>query len=243
MQTPTWFTRLSAAVVVLAAPLSLLGAMNEDIIRGLKLTKYVEPAFPAMARLEGVGEGHVALAIGRTASGEPTDILVLSATDSRLAAAAVEAAHEWRFQPTNNPAELATRTVRIGFRLSGVVLYPFGKSHIEEMLGAFSDSLLREPIRVPRLQTLDRAPKALKQPMPVYPAKLQPKAIEGSAAVRFYVDEEGRVRLPEVIEATTPEFADAALAAVAQWRYEPPQIEGRNIVASENWQFQFKANN
>lgn len=243
MHTPTLFTRLCAAVVVLAAPLSPLGAMNEEIIRELKLTKYVEPDFPDMARLEGLGEGHVALAIGRTAAGEPTDILVLHATDSRLGEAAVEAAREWRFKPSTDPADLLIRTVRIGFRLNGVVVYPFGKKHIEEVLDAVSDVKLREPIRVPRVQALAQAPKPLAQPMPAYPTSLQSKAIEGSAAVRFYVDEEGRVRLPEVIEATTPEFADAALAAVTQWRYEPPQHRGRYIVASDNWAFQFKANN
>lgn len=243
MHTPTLFPRLCAAVVVLVAPLSLLAAMNEEIIRELKLTKYVQPDFPAMVRLEGLGEGHVALAVGRTAAGEPTDILVLSATDPRFAASAVEAVREWRFQPTDDPAELVARTVRIGFRLSGVIVYPFGKKHIEEVLDAASERKLREPIRVPRVQSLAQAPKPLAQPMPVYPAKLHSRAIEGSAAVRFYVDEQGRVRLPEVIEATTPEFADAALAAVTQWRYEPPQHGGRNIVASDDWAFQFKANN
>jgi TonB family protein len=243
MHTPTLFTRLCAAVVVLAAPLSPLGAMNEAIIRELKLTKYVEPIFPDIARLEGLGEGYVALALGRTPAGEPTDILVLSATSSRLAASAVEAAREWRFQPTDDPAELVTRTVRIGFRLSGVVVYPFGKRHIEEIRDVVSETRLREPVRVPRVQSLAQAPKPLAQPMPVYPASLQSKALEGRAAVRFYVDQEGRVRLPEVIEATSPEFADAALAAVAQWRYEPPQHSGRYIVASDNWAFQFKATN
>ncbi len=243
MHTPTLFARLCAAVVVLVAPLSLLGAINEGIIRELKLTNYVEPDFPAMARLEGLGEGHVALAVGRSAAGEPTDILVLHATDPRFADAAVHAARQWRFQPSTDPADLVTRTVRIGFRLNGVVVYPFGKRHFEEARDAVSDVKLREPVRVPQLQSLAQAPKALAQPMPAYPAALQNTAIAGSAAVRFYVDEEGRVRLPEVIEATRPEFAAAALAAVAQWRYEPPQQRGRNIVANDNWAFEFKANN
>ncbi len=242
MHTPILFGRLCAAVVLLA-PLSLPGAMNEEIVQALKLTKYVEPNFPDMVRLEGLAEGHVALAISRTPAGLPSDILVLMATDARLAAAAVDAAREWRFQPTSDPAELAARTVRIGFKLGGVVIYPFGKNHIEEVLSAVSESKLREPILVPRLQSLSQAPKPLAQPMPAYPAALRSRAIEGSATVRFYVDEEGRVRLPEVIEATTPEFADAAITAVSQWRYQPPQQGGRAIVVSDNWAFQFKANN
>lgn len=243
MNTSKWFARLCAAVVLTMAPLSLLGAMNEDIARELKLTKYVEPTFPNVVRLDGLGEGHVALAISRTPDGVPTDVLVLKATDPLLAAAAIEAARQWRFEPATDSAELATCTVRIGFRLSGVVVYPFGKRHIAEALGAVEDLKLREPIKVPRVQSLSQAPKALAQPMPAYPVALKSQAIQGEAKVRFYVDEQGHVRLPEVIEATTPEFADAAIAAVSQWRYEPPQDGGRRVVASDRWAFQFKANN
>jgi len=243
MHTPTLFARLCAAVVVLVAPLALLGAMNAELVRALHLTKYVEPAFPDMARMEGVPEGHVALAISQTPDGAPADILVLQATDPRFGVAAAEAAREWRFEPTNDPARLAPRTVRIGFRLSGVVVYPFGKRNLDNLRPALTEKEMNEPVRVPRVQSLSQVPKPLAEPMPAYPKVLHAKPVEGRAAVRFYVDEEGRVRLPEVIEATTPEFADAALAAVAQWRYEPPQHRGRNIVASDNWAFQFKANN
>jgi TonB family protein len=243
MKTSNWFARLCAAVVLIMAPLSLLGAINDDIARELKLTKYVEPIFPDMARLAGLGEGHVALAISRTPDGVPVDILVLKATDSLLAASAIEAVKEWRFQPSTDPADLVARTVRIGFRLGGVVVYPFGKKHIDEVLGAVNDLKLREPVKVPRIQALAQTPKALTQTMPAYPSSLQKRAIEGEAKVRFYVDEQGHVRLPEVIEATTPEFGDAAIAAVSQWRYEPPLDGGRRIVASDHWAFQFRANN
>jgi TonB family protein len=243
MHNPTLFARLCAAVVLVVAPLSLLGAMNAELVRELKLTKYVEPMFPDMARMEGVPEGHVSLAISQTPDGAPADILVLHATYPLFGVAAAEAAREWRFEPTNDPARLASRTVRLSFRLSGVVVYPFGKRNLDILRLSLDEREIREPVRVPRLQSLAQAPKALAQPMPTYPEALHAKAINGKAAVRFYVDEEGRVRMPEVIEATTPEFADAALKAVAQWRYEPPQDRGRAIVASDNWAFQFKANN
>lgn len=241
MNTPTLFMRLRAAAALIMAPLSLFGATNDELIRELKLTKYVEPEFPGMARLSGLAEGQVALAISRTPDGMPADVLVLQASDPTLGVAAAEAARKWRFQPTTDPAELAARTVRIGFRLNGVVIYPFGKQPAQEALAAMNEQTLREPVRVPRLQSLAKAPRALTQPMPAYPAALQSRAVEGTAAVRFYVDEEGRVRLPEIIEASTPEFADATLAAVAHWRYEPPLDGGRRIVASDHWAFQFKA--
>lgn len=243
MHTPTLFGRLSAAVVLTLAPLSLLGAMNEEIAQQLKLTRYVEPVFPEMARMSGLGEGHVALAISRAPDGTPADVLVLSATEPSLGTAVLEAARQWRFEPSTDPAELAARTVRIGFKLGGVVIYPFGKRHIDEVLNAVDELKLREPVRVPQVQSMRQAPKALAQPMPAYPRSLLAKPIEGQAKVRFYVDEDGRVRLPEIIEATTPEFGAAAIAAVSQWRYEPPQLGGRRIVAADNWAFQFRANN
>jgi TonB family protein len=243
MHNPTWFARLSAAAVLLAAPLSLLGAMNAEVARQLNLTKFVEPAFPDMARMEGVPEGQVALAITRTPDGVPADVLVLQATDPLFGMAAAEAARAWRFQPTNDPAKLGVRTVRMSFRLSGVVVYPFGKRNIDSPRLILDEKEISAPVHVPRVQALSQVPRPLAQPMPTYPVALQSKAINGEASVRFYVDEEGRVRMPEVIDATTPEFADAALQAVARWRYERPLDRGRAIVARDNWAFQFKANN
>jgi TonB family protein len=240
--TPTLVARLCAAVVLIA-PLSFLGATNQETFRQLGLIQFTEPVFPEAAVFDGMAEGHVILAISRKATGEAADILVLEATHPLMADAAVDAARTWRFQPSNNPDDLKSRTLRISFKLQGIVIFPYGKDPGQLAEFEAGGLKLTEPVKVPRMQTLAQAPKVLAQPMPAYPAALRARAVEGTAAVKFYVDEEGRVRLPEVIEATTPEFADAALAAVSQWRYEPPQAGGRRIVASENWQFQFKANN
>jgi TonB family protein len=238
-------TRLAllGAVAVLAAPLGLLGAENEELVAQLGLTSYAEPAFPDAARLDGFAVGHVTVAVGRNARGEPVDILVLSATHPQMASNAVDAVRQWRFTPSNDPADLKTRTLRIDFRTHGVVVFPFGKNPMEETDIGNRAAKLRDSAKVPHVQSLAQKPKALVQPMPAYPAALVSRKVEGTAAVRFYVDEDGRVRLPELIDATTPEFAEAALAAVAQWRYEPPQVGGRTIIASDNWVFQFKANN
>jgi TonB family protein len=242
MKTSPLLVQLCAAVV-LAAPLSLLGAINDEMIKELKLTQFVEPVFPDSLRVDGVGEGSVTLAISRTPAGEPADILVLASTHPKLVPAALDAVRQWRFAPTGNAADLAPCTIRLGFKLQGVIFYPFGKNHEAELTMATASLVQRSPVNVPRLRTLSQVPKALSQPMPVYPAALVPRGLKGTAAVRFYVDEEGRVRLPEVIDATAPEFAAAAVAAVSQWRYEPPRINGRNIVAYDHWEFKFQAAN
>lgn len=226
------------AVAVLAAPLSLPAATNDEAIRGLNLTRFVEPTFPAMMRHQGIPEGVVLLAVGRDAAGEPQDILVLGASHLGFVPAALEAVRQWRFAPAAAGERTSAKTVRVGFRLEGVVV-----------MTAFTGEQLQytpgdpaAPVSVPRVNTAPTA-RPRNQPMPQYPAALRRQGLEGSAAVSFYVDQEGRVRLPEVVNATAPEFAQAALAAVAQWRYEPKQIGGRRVVACDRWEFRFAAAN
>jgi TonB family protein len=241
MKTPMLLVQFCAAAV-LAAPLSLPGTSNENTIKELKLTRFVEPLFPESVRVEGVAEGSVTLAVSRSQAGEPVDILVLRATNPGLATAAVEAVREWRFAPADNP-ELAPKVIQLGFKLQGVVIFPYGKKVVEEMSGVVPDLEMRSSKNVPDLRTLTHVPKALAQPMPQYPASLASKGQEGRVAVKFYVDQDGKVRLPEVIEATDPEFAAAALNAVSQWRYAPPRNGGRSVVARDHWEFKFQASN
>lgn len=239
---PRSLARLGA-IAVLLAPLLSLRAANEHLVKELKLTRYVEPEFPVMARQNGVADGQVALAISRSSTGVPIDVLVLNSTNPAMAEAAVAAAREWRFEPTDDPGELVTKMVRVGFRLHGVVVFPAGKSHHDQAVAESLATKLHEPVKIPALQELGTPPRALTQPMPVYPAQLAGARRPGEASVHFFVDETGRVRLARVLSATEPEFGAAALAAVSQWRYEPPHIGRRAVVASENWAFQFKATN
>lgn len=240
MKTPTLLAQLVTAAV-LSAPLSVLGSSNSETVQALKLTHFVEPVFPATVVHEGVAEGNVILAVSRNAVGEPVDILVLRATNPRLAVAAVEAVRQWRFAVEGN-ADLSPKLIQLGFKLQGVIIFPYGKNLTEEMASQTAALESRTSL-VPHLQTLSRVPKALEQPMPQYPAALTDKGLNGTAAVSFFVDEEGRVRLPKVDEATAPEFAEAALAAVSQWRYEPPRSGSRTVVARDHWEFRFQGTN
>lgn len=243
MKTPTTLRTRICAAAVLAVPLALLGALNEDRINDLQLLNYTEPAFPTSARAEGIPDGIVTLAISRDVAGVPGDILVIDTTDPRFAEAAVEAVRQWRFTSTAPDRTLPPVLVRIGFRLSGVIYLTAQNKSKVGLLGDTVARKLREPVRIPELQSLNVTSKAINQPMPAYPAALAGKGVKGTANVRFYVDQDGRVRLPQVSEATAPEFADAALAAVALWRYEPPRKGARHIVAAENWAFSFGATN
>jgi TonB family protein len=77
----------------------------------------------------------------------------------------------------------------------------------------------------------DANPKLFAGPTPEYPAKLRKARTEGRAMVTLRIDEHGRVRDPELKEASVPEFGEAALAAVRLWRFLPRVKNGRPVEA------------
>lgn len=238
MKTTVFWVRVFS-VAVLLAPLSLLGASNEDTFKELGLTRFVDPIFPESLRMEGVAEGSVILAVVRNAAGVSSDLLVLRATHPKFAEAAEEAVRQWRFTAGAVP-DSSPRLIQLNFRLEGVIIFPTGKNLADEMAIRAAGPNARMAGTVPALLTLRPEPRALVQTMPRYPAALEASGLTGTASVNFYVDEDGRVRLPEVVAASAPEFGAAAVTAVLQWRYEPPRARGRAVVTRDQWEFKFQ---
>ena len=67
-------------------------------------------------------------------------------------------------------------------------------------------------------------------PDPVYPPDARSAGIEGQVTVRYDVSVQGTVVNLQVVEAEPGGvFDQAALEAVAQWRFRPPVVDGRNV--------------
>jgi TonB family protein len=58
-----------------------------------------------------------------------------------------------------------------------------------------------------------------------------PGGESGRAVVDFYVDDTGRVLLPEVVSASGEAAGWAALTAVNRWRFLPPRQGGQATMA------------
>lgn len=76
---------------------------------------------------------------------------------------------------------------------------------------------------------LDRVPRARSQPSPIYPHGLRKDGIEGTVEVEFLVDKEGNVHSPVVLRASHPGFIEAALRAIARWKFEPGRSAGQIV--------------
>lgn len=77
--------------------------------------------------------------------------------------------------------------------------------------------------------SLDRAPRTRLQTAPLYPAEARRDGRSGIVTVEFVVNEAGEVMTPRVTGATDRIFEEAALRAVAKWRFEPGRRHGQVV--------------
>jgi TonB family protein len=78
---------------------------------------------------------------------------------------------------------------------------------------------------------LDVPLSPLLQVPPTTPPALRAERGAGRATVDFYVDEGGRVLLPELVSASREDVGWAALTAVTSWRFAPPRRAGQPVFA------------
>lgn len=76
-------------------------------------------------------------------------------------------------------------------------------------------------------------------PDPVFPPKLK-SSLKGDATVVFKVDAAGHVTEPSVTQAALPDFADAALEVIRQWRFVPATKAGVAVEARGAYTFHFE---
>lgn len=79
------------------------------------------------------------------------------------------------------------------------------------------------------LEHVDRIPKPMYRLAPRYPMDERRAGIGGETQVIFLVDETGRTSQIQVVEATRPAFAVAAIEAVSQWRFAPAMKDGHAV--------------
>ena len=79
------------------------------------------------------------------------------------------------------------------------------------------------------LSALDRAPVVTNQVRPLYPSQLKREGVIGEVLLEFIVDTLGNVRNVHIVTASRPEFEQAAMEAVSNWRFKPGRREGHAV--------------
>jgi TonB family protein len=188
------------------------------------------------------GEAHVSIQIDE--AGKLTDLLVTGYSHPKFAEHAVIALKRWKYEPAmlNGKPHSATVDLAFNFETKGMVVVDMTVSSYVELRnlqlrpGAYGYAACR-------LSQLDRIPTPTKVVQPGYPVDSSNQRRAAVVTVYFYIDEQGRVRLPAVSPdegETNNSFAAAAIDAVSQWQFEPPLSHGTPVLVAARQEFKFR---
>jgi TonB family protein len=211
--------------------------------QSLKIQQTVEPVFPPSLLQAGLTEGMTHLAINTDPAGKLVEWLVVSYTRREFADTAVAALKQWKFEPARLRGEPVGTTVELifHFEAKGVVVSTSSVSdaieaHILRMMGT---RYIYQPCS---LRELDRIPTPIITVSPLYPKELVVHGVKGKVTVEFYIDESGAVRVPAVSIDDDSVLTGLAVAALRQWRFEPPTRNGNPVLVKASQVFDFGSN-
>lgn len=209
-----------------------------DNFESLKIIQTTYPNYPMRLTQIGLYEGHVRLLIAVDYMGELTDVFVEEYTHELFAEIAEDTVWEWEFIPAKVNGEPTTVVKALDFRFEDRT-----GLHSVDVMAAAADKLGLNRMfgkkRVYSPEDLDSIPEPIEVVKPRYPLEFKDEGVEGEVSILFYIDEEGRVRMPHITEFTHPEFAELALVAVKQWKFKPPMRRGKPVSIMVNQPFSF----
>ena len=194
--------------------------------------------FPRTLMNQGVrrGDARVRLSVG--ADGQLLDALVTSCSQRAFGEEALSTVRRWRYEAgrANGQPVGVIGDITFIFQVNGPVAFvihspppteePF---HPTEPAACQAQGMNR----------LDRIPAPTHVTAPVYPQDWSDRGITGTVTVEFYIDETGHARLPLATQASHPQLAATAVAAVAQWQFEPPTRHGEPVLVHAEQVFAF----
>jgi TonB family protein len=199
-----------------------------------------EPVYPPALVLQGITKGRVIVAVSVDADGRVKEQLPLAYTHPMLAHAATEALREWRYKPArlDGDAVPVQFELNFDFSLQGAVITANIVNHFlyDGFTNAGDNALTYQPAR-PR--QLDRAPVRVSGEDPKFATAAAQQGVIGQVTVKFYIDEQGNVRLPAVNKEAHPYLVEQAIAAVRTWKFEPATTKGRPVLIAARQDFNF----
>ena len=202
----------------------------------------VDPQFPAALTFTTITSGEAQFLINIDANGKLVDLMVAGYSNPAFAEEATSLLKQWRYKAaTVNGEPVGVRIpLRIDFMSKGRVI----SLTAAETTNALTQHMMPTPLtkRVFPADELDHPIEILRRVSPPNPGRAADAVqTSGSTLVDFYVDENGRPRMPVVIETTNERYAVAAVSALTLWQFSPPVRQGKPVSVRVQQQFIFPA--
>lgn len=247
---------IATVAFFLALSSDLIAAPSEDIRRyraesssevefDLHINK--DPTFPLILERKKIDKGSAVFAIYVNPKGELADFLLLEATRIEFAEAVEHVLPDWDYpvpMVDGEPAAIVSKITVTFKRGAGVVYTTSGYENMQSFFGQFTHaSETSESYRTYATSELDSIPIPTHVEKPAFHIELLEERNLVNAVFEFYIDEEGKVRIPTLREAD--EEIDERLLVIAQeallnWRFDPPKRNGKPVVARAAQPFRFK---
>jgi len=198
------------------------------------------PLFPNSLKLSGVTEGRAVIAVSVDREGRVKDHLVLAYTDPRFARASTDVLREWRFVPARLEGEPVPVQFELTFdyTLEGAVITSGIVDHFlyDHFRNNGANGLAYRPANATRV---DHAPVRIGGASPRYALEAARVGVRGVVTVRFYIDEQGNVRLPAATGPADAYLTEQAITAVRDWKFEPVTSRGQPVLVTAQQEFNF----
>jgi TonB family protein len=196
--------------------------------------------FPSDLLIQGIDEGEVQAVLSVDAQGRLSDLLIVGYTNSAFADMVTKVLPTWTYDAARIHGRPQASRVDIDITFSNevnIVVVNLGWHYWENVAGG----VRRFAYKTYKLGDLDRIPTPVQIVRPGNPNGEAPGS-DRTVAVEFFIDETGRVRVPTVDrEQAGNILAAAAIAAVEQWKFEPPLRHGRPVLVLVQQDFKFRA--
>ena len=208
--------------------------------QSIKIVQTEDPVFPFQLQQLSVTHGEARVVINIDPEGQLKEWLVVGYTMPEFADSAVRAIKQWKYEPARLRGEPVGATTELVFHfethgtlvVSQTVTENLEARVIRLLAGAYA-------FRVYGLRELDRIPTPIYTVSPQYPRELAAKGVKGRIAIDFFIDETGAVRMPAGSSTDDERLSGLAIAALRQWKFEPPTHRGNPVLAQATQVFNF----
>jgi TonB family protein len=210
--------------------------------QSLVIHQKMMPLYPRDLLEAGVNTGSVRIVIDVDRDGFLSEWLVVGYSHREFANAVETAIRRWEFEPMRVNGDPVASQVEVLFEFDcdGAVVSLVGSAVSPSNLIPSMNNTGGEWIK--SMQDLDRIPMPLVTVPPIYSFDLRDKGVTGEAVVEFYIDKNGTVRMPAVLDSDFIELGALALHAVEQWSFEPATVKGRPVLVKARQVFHFGDN-
>jgi len=188
-----------------------------------RLTDETPVDYPIVLQQENL-RGEVKLSFVVDSGGRVRNPVVISSTNPGFNQPAIEAVLKWRFTPA------LRRGAPVSANLGETINFEMvDRRHLDEPgdeAAEISDRDADQSKLPPELR-YDVPPVPANVVFAVYPFELLRDRVGGTAEVVLFVSPSGRVARAIVLKATRPEFGQASVAMLDEWRFQPAMKDGK----------------